>query len=176
MTSIKCMTIALLIALLLGACGKANPQADEAMINPGDKIGDFLITTGVKGEVVYVFDWGRSCTEQDDKDSYVCEYPAGRKVNITSTGLYDDTVRSETPTERLIEEWSNFNYELYVNGRRVNLEAFGTIETIHPVVGVIRFWNVVLVTEKAGEITIQDSGMLDDKPFGQTGKWTFTEP
>ena len=47
------LTLIALFSIIVGGCGKATQQPIEAtpnlsdqMINPGDKIGDFLITTG----------------------------------------------------------------------------------------------------------------------------------
>ncbi len=41
------LTLIVLFVFILGACATATPQSSDEMINPGDKIGDFLITTGV---------------------------------------------------------------------------------------------------------------------------------
>jgi hypothetical protein len=53
MKKIVYLTFIVLFTTILGACVKATPQSIHKMINPGDKIGDFLITTGKESDVTY---------------------------------------------------------------------------------------------------------------------------
>lgn len=166
--------IAVFLALLLSACTQAALQNEE-MIQPGDKIGDFLITTGDEN-VLYAFDYGRGCTDQGDGVSYTCKALVGKTVNVTA-GLFDDSaLRKSTPTASLDEAWSSYNYELVIEDRTVNLEAFGMIEVKHPGLGPMRFWNVVVVTDKPGQITLRDSGIVDGRQFNSATTFIFSEP
>jgi hypothetical protein len=175
MKKIACLSLVVLLAVILGACAQAAPQTAEDMINPGDKIGDFLITTGGEGNVNY---WDQDCVKQEnqgEEDVYSCKAIVGTNINLT-TGLYDGTVSSvpATATPKLLEDWSAFNYALFIEGRPVNLPAFGYIDVHHPVQGVIRFWNVVIVTDRPGEINIRESGVADGDPLKAATTYTFS--
>jgi hypothetical protein len=87
-----------LFAVILGTCVKATSQLAKEMINPGDKIGDFLITTGKKGEATYT--WYLGCVKQGEGEEYSCKAVVGTKVNI-SVGIYDDTFSG-----KLDENWA----------------------------------------------------------------------
>jgi hypothetical protein len=151
------------------ACAQPADSSNKTTIEPGDKIGDFLITTGVEGNFTYGFDV--ECSEPGDNNSYTCNAMVGEAVNI-STGLYDDT-----GSGNLDEIWSHSNYQMFINDHPVDLQTFGTIEYTHPVVGVIRFGNVVIIASKPGEITVRDSGVFDNgDPFASTSTYIFSEP
>jgi hypothetical protein len=160
------LPLVMLFVIILGAC--AAPQSGTGMINPGDKIGDFLITTGNAGDVTYSWDLG--CVKQGQGENYHCKATAGKKVNI-SVGIYDDTFKG-----RLEDVWSGHTYELFIENRPVNLQAFGFIDFNHPKVGKMRAWNVVLFSNKPGEIVIRDSGVVNGDPFESTMTYTFSAP
>jgi hypothetical protein len=89
-----------------------------------------------------------------------------------STGLADTT-----GSGNLDEIWTHSNYQMFINDRPVDLQAFGTIDYNHPQVGVIRFANVVISSNKAGEITVRDSGVFDnDDPFTSTSTYVYSKP
>ena len=140
--------LVVLFGLVLGACGKSTPQSAE-MINPGDKIGDFLITTGGQEGVRPVWDLG--CDESEGKGS--CTVPAGTKVN-GSWGFYADPSKGED----LETQWAGHTYEMVIDGRPVNLKAFGYVDFDHPYRDKIRAWDVVITSDKPGEIEIKGTG------------------
>lgn len=89
-----------------------------------------------------------------------------------STGLY-----ATTGSSNLDEVWAHSNYQMFINDQPVDLKAFGTIDYNHPQVGAIRFGNVVIVTDKPGQITVRDSGLFDNgDPFSSTSTYVFTQP
>ena len=88
-------------------------------------------------------------------------------------GIYDDYPSSG---KTLDEYWSEHTYEMVIEGRPVNLQAFGSIDIYHPVVGTIRLWNVVIVSEKPGKISARSTGVVDDDPFDNTAILTFSAP
>ena len=159
-----------LVASLLASCAKPNssPADTSEKIEPGDKIGNFLITTGEEGKVTYGFDL--DCGNEEDKENMSCKSTVGKQVNI-SLGIYDGT-----HSGKLEEKWAGFTYELFVEDRPIDLQAFGTAEVTHPVVGVIRYWNVVITASKPGKIAIRDSGVEDGTPFESTTTLTFSAP
>jgi hypothetical protein len=157
------------MAGLLVACSQLNSTESNEMIRPGDMVGDFLVTTGEEGNFIYGFE--ADCSKQaGQNENYSCKLTVGEIVNIT-TGIYDDT-----KTDKLDEYWSTSNYQLFVEGRPVDLQAFGTVEYNHPIVGVVRFWNVVISTSKPGEIVSSDSGVAHGDPFEATTIFTFSAP
>jgi len=160
----------LLMAGVLVACAQPKSTEISDLIRPGDRVGDFLITTGEEGNFTYGFDV--DCSEEGSKlkANLSCKSTVGDIVNI-STGIYDDT-----NSGKLEEYWSNSNYQLFIEGRPVDLQAFGTVEYKHPIVGVIRFWNVVINTSKPGTITVNDSGVAGGDAFEYTTRFTFSAP
>lgn len=93
----------------------------------------------------------------------------GSKVNI-SAGIYDSQ-RSGV----LDELWESQKYDLFVEDRPVNLQAFGGIDLDHPLVGPMRVWNVVIEATKPGEITLEDEGEVKENPFGGKTRIIFEE-
>ena len=160
----------LLMAGVLIACAHPKPTESSEIIRPGDKVGDFLVTTGEEGNFTYGFDVDCSEEGSEQKANFSCKLTVGDISNIT-TGIYDDT-----NSGKLEEYWTNSNYQLFIEGRPVDLQAFGTVEYKHPIVGVIRFWNVVISTNKPGEITAYDSGVAGGDAFEYTSTYTFSAP
>jgi len=160
----------LLMTGLLVACAQPKPTESSGLIRPGDKVGDFLVSTGEEGNFTYGFDLDCSEEGSQQKANLSCKSTVGDMVNI-STGIYDDT-----NSGKLDEYWSNSNYQLFIEGRPVDLQAFGTVETKHPIVGVIRYWNVVISTSKPGTITVNDSGVAGGDAFEYTTSHTFSAP
>jgi len=157
-----------LFAITLGACAKATPQPIDEMINPGDKIGDFLITTGEEGDVIYT--WDLDCVKQGGTEEYLCKSNVGKKVNV-SVGVYATFSGKDLDTL-----WSEHTYKLFIADRPVNLDAFGSIDVLHPRAGKMRHWNVVIVASKPGEITLHDSGIVNGDPLESTMTYTFSTP
>jgi hypothetical protein len=164
--------ILLVLVVLLTACAKTTPEQVEGRINPGDKIGDFLITMGEEGDITYLWEIDDSaCVKQGDAEVYSCQVTVGTKVNV-SVGIYDDTYSG-----KLDLHWSGLIYEMLIDDRPVNLDAFGSIDVSHPSVGTIRAWNVVINTTQPGEITVSDKGAEHDgTPIESTTKYTFNAP
>jgi hypothetical protein len=161
----------LLVAGLVSACAASAISAGDTakMIEPGDHIGNFVITTGEQGKFTYGF--SVNCSELGSANTYSCKTTVGDVINI-STGLYDTTGKGN-----LDQIWTHSNYQMFINDRPVDLQAFGTIDYNHPQVGVIRFANVVITTNKAGEITVKDSGVYDNGgPFQSTSTYVYSKP
>lgn len=144
--------------LVLGACKTG--QVDNGMIDPGEKVGDFLVTTGNEEDTSYLMEL--TCQDQSEQ-SMTCEAITGEKVNI-SYALYN-----EKAGESLDDLWSEHTYKMLIGDQQVNLEAFGSIDAYHtnqfgnPF--KMRHWNVWIMTDKPGEITIQHSGVVDGESF-----------
>ncbi len=139
------------------------------MIEPGDKVGDFTVTTGKQGEFTYGFNV--DCAQLESNTSYACAVKVGEIINV-STGIYDTTGKGN-----LDDAWSQSKYQIFIDDRPVDLQAFGTIDFNYPNVGMLRFANVVISTDKPGEITVRDTGVYDNgDAFSSTSTYNFSSP
>ena len=129
MKKIVYLPLIMLFVIILGACAKATPQPADEMINPGDKIGDFLITTGDDDSVIYTTKI--HCPFDLSTKTETCEIAINTKVNV-ALGVYGNSV------EKLDTYWSGQTYVMTIEGRPVNLQAFGPIDITHPAVGKMR--------------------------------------
>jgi len=168
------LTLILLCIIISSACAQATPQPITAtsqpineMINPGDKIGDFLVTTGDDDKVLYTTKI--HCPFNQNTMTETCEIPIGTKVNV-GLGVYGDKL------EELDAYWSDQSYEMTIDGRAVNLQAFGSIDIPDPIVHTMRLWNVVIVSDKPGKITIQHSGEMAGDSAQGTNILVYTMP
>jgi hypothetical protein len=160
----------LLLSGTLWACDIATPTQSVDMIQPGEKVGDFLIDKGEEGNFTYPFELECTSEGEDQNAVYTCRATVGEVINISS-GIYDDTGR-----DKLEEYWSTSDYKISIEGQPVDLESFGSINYNDPSVGVIRFWNVVISTDKPGAISVEESGFVENNPFRYTSTITFIEP
>ena len=160
--------IAFFTAVLM-SCAKAESKSAEGMINPGDKIGDFLITTGDGEDVIFVTQL--HCPFDNSTQTESCEQPVGTKVNV-SQGIFADPSIEKT----LDELWLEQTHEMIIEGRPVNLQAFGSVDFKNPMVGTVRVWNVIIVTDKPGKITAHSKGVVGGDPWNYTAIITFTPP
>jgi hypothetical protein len=163
------LTLIVMFTIILGACVKATPQPVDEMINPGDKIGDFLITTGDGEDVIFVTKL--HCPFDSSTGTESCEQPLGTRVNV-SQGIFADPSIGKT----LDELWSEQTHEMIIEGRPVNLQAFGSVDFSNPMVGTVRVWNVVIVTDKPGKITALSKGVVGGDPWNYTAIIKFTAP
>ncbi|MBI5954889.1 MAG: hypothetical protein HY865_24785 [Chloroflexi bacterium] len=171
------LTFIVFFAFILSSCARATPQpVDEATplpaderINPGDKICDFLITTGDGEDIIFVTKL--HCPFNESTQTESCEQPVGAKVNI-SQGIFADPSIGKT----LDELWSEQTYEMAIEGRPVNLQAFGSVDFYNTMVGTVRVWDVVIVIDKPGKITAHSKGVVAGDPWNYTAIITFTEP
>jgi hypothetical protein len=140
------------------------------LIEPGDKIGNFLIATGIDEEVMYVSKL--HCPFDAKTGTESCEIPVGTKVNV-SNSFYDPNDRDGAGLDDI---WARHTYKMSIEGRLVNLEAFGPIDTYHPVAGKLRNWNVVIFTNTPGTISIKGNSTLDNETVEMNVVLTFAIP
>jgi hypothetical protein len=164
------LTFLILLVIVMGACTKATPEPAEEMINPGDRIGEFLITTGDSEDIIYVTKL--HCPFDNSTNTESCEQPVGTKVNV-GLGIYSDNASGGKTLDEL---WSEQTHEMTIEAQPVNLQAFGSIDFYHSVVGTVRVWNVVIVTDKPGKITAHSTGMVGGDSFDYVAIVTFTAP
>ena len=164
------LTLVVMFGIVLSACAKATSQRSKGMINPGDKIGDFLITSGDSEDIIYAAKL--HCPYDSSTGTESCEQPVGAKVNV-GEGVYDDNPSSG---KTLDEYWSEQTHAMFIEGRPVNLQAFGSVDFNNPMVGTVRVWNVVIVTDKPGKIAAHSKGVVGGDSFDYTAVITFTAP
>jgi hypothetical protein len=163
------LLLIVLYTIVTASCAKPDSESVEGMINPGDKIGDFLITTSDDKDVFYTTNV--HCPFDPATVTETCEIPVGTKVNSAS-GAYGDDYSGKN----LEVYWSDQTYVMTIEGRPVNLQAFGFIDITHPVVGKMRLWNVVIVADKPGTITIDHSGEIAGGSQEGTNVLIYTAP
>jgi hypothetical protein len=177
MKKFACLSLLGLLTIMLVSCAKATPQPVEpksspiaGLINPGDMLGNFLITTGNEKDIYYVTKV--HCPYDQSTSTESCVIPVGTKVNV-GLGIYADNVSSGKTLDEL---WSEQTHEMFIEGHPINLQAFGTIDFDNPTVGTVRVWNVVIVTDKPGKITANSKGVVGGDPWNYTAIITFTAP
>jgi hypothetical protein len=140
------------VLLLLASATVVGGVAAAGPVGPGGKIGTMTLTRGVlfdadislwnvcNGEISKFGRYHRSCAIPRLRRTYI-----GRGARA--------------PTEKaLAEEWKRQRWSLSVDGRAVNLAAFGTNDSSPPSRGkpaVGRFWKVILVGATAGKHTVR---------------------
>ena len=171
------LTLIALFSITAAGCGQTTQQPIEAtqtlsdqMISPGDKIGDFLITTGDGKDVIFVSKL--HCPYDSSTGIESCEQTVGTKVNV-GLGIYGDSTSGGKTVD---EYWSEQTHEMFIEGRPVDLQSFGTTDFDNPEVGTVRVWNVVIVSDKPGKITAHSTGVVGGDPFDYTAIVSFTMP
>lgn len=162
-------TFILLVVVILGACATGKQVEVGGIIHPGDKVGNFLITRGKGEEVVQVSFF--HCPSDAATSTETCKFQVGTKVNV-ACALYDE---ESFEGNRLDEIWSNHSYQMEIEGRPVDLKAFGPIDLHNIAVGAVRNWNVVIVTDKPGTITTRSAGVVEEQPFECNVVLTFVD-
>jgi hypothetical protein len=169
MKGLVCLVLLVLVVALLGSCAPAalTPADTGKAIEPGDRIGNVTVTKGEGEDILYL--WNGQCIGQSDVEDS-CKADVGAKANV-SVGVYD-----ETHTGKLDSLWAEHTYEMSLEGRPVNLQAFGSIDVPHPLVLTLRAWNVVLIADTPGQVTVHSKGVVHGEPFTQTVTYTFSAP
>lgn len=170
MKKFSCSLLIVLFACMLISCAQTSSLLtnSSALIQPGDKVGDLLFTAGKEGDSIYA--WSLGCDKQGTEEKYICKSTVGTKVNV-SAGVYAD------PSGKDLDAlWSEHTYKMFINDRLVNLQAFGSIDVLHPRYGKMRHWNVVIAASKPAEITVRDSGVVRGKSFEETTIYVFKAP
>ncbi len=167
----------LLLCVIAGACANtplpsraAIVPAENEIVNPGDRVGHFSVVADNGEDVVHI--GGMHCLFDRRTNTAFCEQPVGTKVNV---GL---NVYARSPSlggKGLDDYWSGATHEMMIESRPVNLQAFGSVDADDPVVGTVRFWNVVVETDEPGTIRIRSAGTLGGDPFRYTTILQYTE-
>jgi len=167
MKKLMYLTFIVLWLSMLASCAPSNSTPTRGIINPGDKVGDLLINTGDNEGVTNM--WNMDCVDES-AEKETCKSTVGTKANV-SFGVYD-----KTGSGKLDTIWSEHTSEIVIEGRPVNLKAFGSIDVTHPWMGKMRYWNLVIIATKSGEIIVSSKGVVGGDPFEYTTTYTFSAP
>ncbi len=162
------LSVLILFTFWFASCTQKSLEPAKGMIIPGELIGNFLISRGGKEDITYVTTI--HCPYNKNSGVESCEMPVGTKVNV-GLGVYDQDTGNGKNLDQI---WSDGTYEMIIDGRPVDLRAFGTIEITH-LVGTIRIWNVIISTNQPGEISARSTGVMDGEAFDYTAKLTFKD-
>ena len=170
MRTFASVLLAALGAILVSSCSRADGQLSADPINPGETIGQYEVTTHEAGDVRYGWELDTGCVHGEGKKVNRCELPVGAYVNV-SVGVYDDS-----PSKTLDEIWSEQTYSMEMDGRSVELEKFGYAESVHPVVGPIRYWDVVITASAPIEVVVSSNGTVNGEALVDTTTYVFGGP
>jgi hypothetical protein len=152
--------MALFSLLFLAACStqpasQTRTPTSPELIKPGDTVNGVLVTTGT-ADSKFLFDI--PCTKKDGVD--LCTTTFGNPINPTAA-VYDQD------PEKLQTKWDAFVYTVTIDGRQVNLAAFGSIDFTHKRTGLnMRAYNLVLIGSEPVTVTVHDAGSLPGESFG----------
>ena len=150
----------------------------DPMLQPGEKIDDMVITTGV--EHAYPLSAFCSPTKENDHSIRVdCgELSLCANLAIGQTFGVTDLIPASIDREHL-------TWKMSVDGRPIGLEAFGVSDFVHPdlvlnpstgreLFKVGRLWNVVLVNPTPGTHTLHGEAQPRDGAEAYTWTVNFT--
>ncbi|HEX5836767.1 MAG TPA: hypothetical protein VFY26_02970 [Anaerolineales bacterium] len=154
------------------------------MLQPGEKIGDMAITTGVED----AFPLSAICSARKEND-YSIQVDCG-ELSVCANVAIGQTfgVMGLIHAMNLIPQpinWEELIWEMSVDGRPIDLEAFGAYDFVHPdlapssspvreVFKMDRLWNVVLVNPTAGTHKVQGQAQTRDGAATYTWVVNFT--
>ena len=143
------------------------PEPVKGMINPGDKIGDMVLTIGQGEPVTEIWDFCDPLVTEPGVLMRECKVPALQSLFI-GYGSFASTVAE------LDAIWKSSSWELHVDERQVDLLAFGMLDldTDYPHPAKLRMWNVVLDQPTPGKHTLRYVMSETGEPSDVT--WTFT--
>jgi hypothetical protein len=167
-------------ALLVAACSPGSDgtatQRPGDLLRPGAELNGMRLTTATERDA----DIWSSCDPivlQPETHTRECEVPQLQRLKIGHGHI------SSSP-ELLEEEWQAERWELYLDGRQVDLIAFGTLPDFHyfeTKVGAeiwVRVWAVAIVNPTPGQHTLRY--VVEQSPAGEETAgtsettWTFT--
>jgi hypothetical protein len=145
------------------------------MLKPGEMIDDMVITTGVENAVPF---WA-FCSPKKVNDHSIsadCGDLSYANLAIGHTFGVMDLVDPSIG-------WEELNWEMSLDGRPIDLAAFGVYDFVHPdfpskplreVFRVLRVWDVVLVNPSLGTHRLQGQAQTPDRAETYTWVVDFT--
>lgn len=169
MLSTRTALVTAVIALLVVPLGCGGDE-ESGPIRPGDDVGGMVLTTGTPGERD-IFEFCDPIVIEPGIYERQCAVPALPRVGLGHGFL--------APSRReLAREWNAKSWKMTLDGRRIDLKAFGVLpdrRLVEPGAGGLvwlRQWNVVLTDPKPGSHTLRYVARYSGGTWDTT--WTFT--
>ncbi|MGE5251904.1 MAG: hypothetical protein ACM3QS_16995 [Bacteroidota bacterium] len=166
------IVLALIGLALLAACGTLAVLAKSdrvssahPMFQPGDRIRDMTLTTGAE-QAYQLWSFCSAPVQKENVTSVDCGVPAISRLAIGYPfGIPDKQ-----------QEGSDLDWELTLDGRPVDLHAFGTQVLVFPAMTArpspirevfrrVKIWDVVLENPTPGLHTVRGSLRVNDQPY-----------
>jgi hypothetical protein len=168
----------IVVAVLVGGCAAGDEAGDEDtdLLGPGDEVAGMRLTTATATDTDIFGTFCDPIVLEPGTFHRECEVPAVQRLMIGSGNI------ASSP-EILEEEWQAQTWALFLDGRPVDLAAFGTLpdsQFFEPAVGDdvwLRRWSVALVNPKPGEHTLryvtEQTGAGEESAGTGDVTWTF---
>ena len=143
--------LACMVAAIAAGCGGSSGE-----VGPGDKVGTMTLVSGTASDAdLNVFEFCNPVILKPGTYRRSCAIPRVQRLLIG----YGDF----EPTRKALEsDWKERTWDLWVDGRRVNLAAFGTYDHTlfgFPAAGgknvILRRWKVILAGVTPGKHTVR---------------------
>ena len=139
------------------------PESAGGMINPGDRVGNMILTIGPGKGVTEIWQF---C------DPYVTEPGViTRECNVPAQNILIGYGDVASTIEELDAGWLSTTWELFLDDQPISLPAFGTFDQENED-GILRLWNVVLEQPEPGVHTLRY--ILNENGTAWDITWTFT--
>jgi hypothetical protein len=149
------------------------------MLKPGEQIEDMVITTGVE-EAMPLWPFCLPTIKDDHSIIVDCSEVSFSKLGIGHTFGVMDLIPQSL-------DWEDLTWQMSLNGRPIDLEAFGTYDFVHPdlapnpsqvreIFRTIRVWDVVLVNSTPGAHTLQGQVQFQEETYTWVVKFTVVSP
>jgi len=147
------------------------------ILQPGDKINDMVITTGVEN----AFPLWAVCAPKKVNDYSIMADCGQLSYNNLVIGHTLGVMDLVDPTIA----WEELNWEMFIDGHPIDLPAFGVYDFVHPdiamkpspvreVFRVVRVWDVVLVNPTPGFHRLEGQALSSDRTAIYTWLVDFT--
>lgn len=149
------------------------------MLQPGDKISDMVITTGIED----AFPLWAVCSPKKVNDHSIIADCGELSYDNLAIGHTLGVMDLVAPSIK----WEDLNWEMFVDGNPIDLSAFGAYEFVHPdipskpspfreVFKQLRVWDVVLVNPTLGMHRIDGQVQNGDATYTWAINFTIPAP
>ena len=140
----------------------------KVMLKPGDKIGDMVVTSGVK-RAFPLWSYCLPIVENEHRIIVNCSEVSFDQLGIGHTFGVMDLVPSAT-------DWEELTWQMTLDGYPIDLDAFGTYEFVHPdlvlngspireVFLAVRVWDIVLVNPTPGKHVLEGQAQAEGRIY-----------
>ena len=160
MKNTRCFPLIMFFVCLLVSCSNNPQSAENKPLRPGDSIGEMAIVSATS-PVPHV----TSFCSREELGIGDCMVPKIGHIGITQ-GWEEETM------EELEKAWSSSSWELVVDGRNVDVNAFLS-DTMELEDRVVRYWSIALQSPTPGKHTVRWAITgVPEEDFDET--WVFT--